>query len=130
MAKLQKIYSDLDLRFLRVPGTNDVSMRYDEQSVISSIRSLLLTNFYERPFQPTIGSNLTALLFEPATGVSASVISDEIRNVITNFEPRVTINSINVTLNLDGNSFSVSMSFFIGNSTAATNVNLILQRSR
>ena len=130
MAKIQKIYSDIDLTFNRLPGTGDVAMRYNEQAVISSVRNLLLTNFYERPFQPTFGSNLTALLFEPATEITASILSDEIKNVIKNYEPRATLNNISVTLMADKNAFNVSMSFFIGNNTSPTNVSLLLQRSR
>jgi phage baseplate assembly protein W len=130
MAKLQKIYSDLDLTFKRVPGTNDVAMRYDDQAVISSIRHLLLTNFYDRPFQPTLGSNLTALLFEPTTGITANILKDEIRNVISNFEPRAIISSLDVTLTPDQNGFSIDLSVFIGNNTTTTTVSLLLQRTR
>jgi len=130
MANLQKIYSDLDLTFNKLPGSGDVALRYDDQAVVSSVRNLLLTNFYERPFQPTVGSNLNALLFEPATQITASIIADEIRNVLTNFEPRVSINTIQVTVTNDGNGFSVFLSVYIGNNTQATNVNLLLQRSR
>lgn len=126
----QKIFSDIDLTFKRTPVTGDVAMRYNEQAVIASVRNLLLTNFYERPFQPNVGSNLTGLLFEPATNITASILSDEIRSVITNYEPRAIINSIEVTLALDQNAFNVRLSFFIGNNTAPTNVSLLLQRSR
>jgi len=127
---LQKIYADLDLTFKRVPGTNDVAMRYDENAVIASVRNLLLTNFYERPFQPDIGSNLDKLLFEPATSLTANILESEILNVINNYEPRVSIDVLQVTLNPDKNSFSVYLSFFVGNNTVPTAVNLILQRSR
>jgi phage baseplate assembly protein W len=126
----QKIFSDIDLTFKRTPVTGDVAMRYNEQAVIASVRNLLLTNFYERPFQPNVGSNLTGLLFEPATTITASILSDEIKNVISNYEPRAILNSIEVTLATDQNAFNVSMSFFIGNNTAPTNVSLLLQRSR
>jgi phage baseplate assembly protein W len=126
----QKIFSDLDLTFKRTPVTGDVAMRYNEQAVIASVRNLLLTNFYERPFQPDVGSNLTGLLFEPATNITASILSDEIKSVITNYEPRAILNSIEVTLAPDENAFNVRMSFFIGNNTAPTNVSLLLQRSR
>jgi phage baseplate assembly protein W len=130
MANLQKIYSDLDLTFRRLPVTNDVALSYDEQSVIRSVRNLLLTGFYERPFQPNLGSNLNKLLFEPADQLTSNLIESEVRNVISNFEPRVTINSINVTITPDENSFNLSMTFFVGNNTRATTVTLLLQRSR
>jgi phage baseplate assembly protein W len=127
---LKKIYSDLDLTFKRVPGTNDVALRYDENAVIASVRNLLLTNFYERPFQPDVGSNLNRLLFEPATEVTASILDTEIRNTIKNYEPRVAIDELEITLNEDGNSFLVYLSFYVGNNSVPTAVNLILQRSR
>jgi phage baseplate assembly protein W len=130
MANLTNIYSDLDLTFNRLPGTGDVALRYDSQAVIASVRNLLLTNFYERPFQETVGSNMSALLFEPATNITASLISDEIKNVIQNFEPRVSISSLNVQLNQDQNAFNVSLSFYVGNNTTPSTVNLLLQRSR
>ena len=130
MANLQKIYSDLDLTFRRLPVTNDVALSYDEQAVVRSVRNLLLTGFYERPFQPNLGSNLNKLLFEPADQLTSNLIESEVRDVISNFEPRVTINSINVTITPDENSFNLSMTFFVGNNTRATTVTLLLQRSR
>jgi phage baseplate assembly protein W len=130
MAKLSKIYADLDLTFNRVPVTGDIAMRYDDQAVIASVRNLLLTNFYERPFQPNLGSNVDAILFEPATALTASILENEIRNVIQNYEPRVTINSLVVSLQFGGDGFLIDMDFFIGNNTSPTTVNLILQRSR
>ena len=130
MANLQKVYSDLDLTFKSLPVTNDVALRYDDQSVIASVRNLLLTNFYERPFQPKLGSNINAILFEMADGITANIVENEIRNVIGNYEPRVKINQLVVTPSEDENSFNLFMSFFIGNNTRATTVNMLLQRSR
>jgi phage baseplate assembly protein W len=130
MANLQKIYSDIDLTFKRVPGTNDVAMRYDDQAVISSVRNLLMTNFNERLFQPNVGSNVDSLLFEPATELTSNILESEIKNVIYNFEPRVSIINLQVTSNPSKNFFSVDLSFYIGNNTNPTSINLILQRSR
>jgi len=130
MANLQKVYSDLDLTFKSLPVTNDVALRYDEQSVIASVRNLLLTNFYERPFQPKLGSNINAVLFEIADGITANIVENEIKNVIENYEPRIKINQIIVTPSSDQNAFNATMSFFIGNNTTATTVNMLLQRSR
>ena len=130
MANLQKIYSDLDLTFRRLPVTNDVASSYDEQAVVRSVRNLLLTGFYERPFQPNLGSNLNKLLFEPADQLTSNLIESEVRDVISNSEPRVTVNTISVTVSPDENSFNLSMTFFVGNNTRATTVTLLLQRSR
>jgi len=130
MASLKNIYSDLDLTFNRLPVTNDVALSYDEQAVTRSVRNLLLTNFYERPFQPDIGSNLNTILFEPVNNLTASHLSNDIENVINNFEPRAKINSVVVSPNSDQNSFTARISFYVGNNTTPTAVNLFLQRSR
>ena len=127
---LQKIYSDIDLTFNRQPGKGDIALRYDEQAVISSVRNLLLTNFYERPFQPAIGSNINGLLFENISPITASIIETEIQNVLDNFEPRATISDITVTALEDQNAFFARVTFFIGNNTTPTAVNLLLQRDR
>jgi len=130
MATLTNLYSDLDLTFNLVPGSRDVARSFDDQAVIRSVRNLLLTNFYERPFQPNLGGNIDKLLFEPATNLTASLIKTEIQNVITNYEPRAQIEDITVTGNIDGNSFTVNLTFYIGNNTLPTSVNLLLERSR
>ena len=75
MANLQKVFSDIDLTFKRNPVTGDIALRYDDQAVIASVRNLLLTDFSERLFQPSVGSNITSLLFEPATNITASILS-------------------------------------------------------
>ena len=130
MATLKKIYSDIDLTFNRQPGKGDVALRYDEQAVIASVRNLLLTNFYERPFQPELGSNINSLLFENISPITAIIIETEIQNVLDNFEPRATISDISVTAQEDQNAFFARVTFFIGNNTTPTAVNLLLQRDR
>ena len=130
MATIKKLYSDLDLTFRKLPVSNDVALSFDEQAVIRSVRNLLLTNFYERLFQPTLGSNIDTLLFEPITVLTAGLIKAEIRNVINNFEPRVTIQDIVVDPSPDRNAFKVTLTFLIGNNTLPTAVNLLLERSR
>lgn len=130
MANKNHIYSDLDLTFLRQPGTGDVSMKYDEQSVIRSVRNLISTNRYERLFQPELGSTLNQLLFEPVSPLSANLIEDEIVRMIKNYEPRATISQVIVSARPDNNSFSVSLYVLIGNLTTPTAINLILTRTR
>ena len=126
----QKIYSDIDLTFNKQSGRGDISLKYNDQAVIASVRNLLSTDFFERPFQPEIGTNLNSLLFELISPITASAIEDEIRNVLTNFEPRALIKDIQVDAMPDQNSFFVSVTFYIGNSTSPVAVNLLLQRNR
>ena len=130
MAQKQHIYSDLDLRFIPTPGVNDVALSYDDQSVIRSVRNLLLTRPYERKFNPTVGSQIDNLLFEPITSLTASLIRDEVTRTLNNWEPRVTIATLDVVPYPDQNGYNISLFLYIGNNTQPTGINLILKRSR
>lgn len=127
---LKKIYSDIDFRFTRTPGRNDIALSYDEMAVIRSIRYLLLTRNFERPFQPDLGSRINDLLFEPVDPFTSSSLKNEIETTIKNFEPRVIINDIKIFEQPDENSYSVTLEFFIGNNTQPTAINLTLERTR
>jgi phage baseplate assembly protein W len=130
MANNKHLYSDLDLRFNATLSTGDVSMKYDVQAVIASIKNLLNTNKYDRPFQPDINSGLTNLLFEPLTNITATLIENEIVRVINNYEPRAQIYSVFVTADPDNNRYDVYLTVFIANQTQPTAINLILTRTR
>ena len=130
MTTLQKIYSDIDFTFLPKPVVKDIALSYDTQAIIRSIRNLLLTNYYERPFQPEIGSNVRRLLFENLDVITATTIKNEIERTIQNYEPRVTVKNINVTADFDNNGFKVYLEFFIVNQTAPITINFLLERIR
>ena len=123
-------YKDLDLNFTLHPVRKDVSKHVDEMAVINSVKNLILTNHYEKPFQPEIGSNIQKLLFENMDNITASAISREIEQTITNFEPRVKLISINVSPNFDNNAFSVGMEFYIINRTEPITIQFFLERVR
>ena len=127
---MKKLYVDLDLKFQKRPVTGDVSLSYDEQAVIRSVRNLLSTKHYERPFQPTLGAGIDALLFELITPLTGSLLTDEIKRVISNWEPRARIYSLNVAVLPEQNAYSVSIIFYIGNNVTPTGINIILARSR
>lgn len=126
----KKIYSDIDLRFTKQPGTKDVSLSYDEQAVIRSVRNLLLTRPFERLFNPELSSQIDNLLFEPITMLNSHLIKNEIVRVVDNWEPRAKIATLDVTVYPDQNGYQVSMFLYIGNRTEPTAINLILKRSR
>ena len=83
MANLQKIYSDLDFMFKPLPVTKDIALRYDDQAVIRSVINLLLTNFYERPFQPNLGCNIRRLLFENVDPIIATQIESACNDLLS-----------------------------------------------
>jgi phage baseplate assembly protein W len=127
---ITRIYSDIDFTFTKKPVTGDVALSYDNQAVIRSIRNLLLTNHFERPFNPDLGSNLNAILFEPVSPLTAASLEREIATMIDNYEPRARINEVIVTPLPDNNAYNVYLSFYIENATLPTTVTLLLERNR
>jgi len=130
MATVKKLYSDIDFTFTRKPVTNDVALSFDELAVIRSVRNLLLTNHFERPFNPDLGSNINALLFEPISPISGSALEAEIQSVIENYEPRAKLKSVVVSAKPDNNAYDVTLTFYIENATLPTTVTLLLERNR
>ena len=130
MATLTKIYSDIDFTFKPKPVTGDVALSYDQQAVIRSVRNLLQTNHYERPFNPDLGSNLSALLFENISPSTTIALQNEIMSTISNYEPRAKVQSVSVSVLPDQNSYSATITMYIANATVPTTVTVLLQRDR
>lgn len=125
-------YRDLDLSFRKHPATNDVVTKTDESAVIQSCRSLLLTNFYERPFHPEIGAQVTAILFENATPNTTLMLKDFVSNCLKNFEERVRVLDVSVTYgdNTEPNLVAVGVSVSIKTIIDPVSFSFIIQRVR
>mgnify|MGYP003671951886 FL=1 len=108
-------YNDLDLFFSKKSGSNDVTQITDIEAVKRSIRNLVLTNFYEKPFHPEIGSGIRDMLFENMTPITAVVLARKVEDVIENFEPRARLISVRSLPNLDRNEYEVTIEFFVVN---------------
>lgn len=123
-------FSDLDLNFIAHPVKKDINRLTNEAAIVNSIKNLILTNHYEKPFQPDIGSNVRRLLFENMDGITATSIEKEIQQTISNYEPRVNISAINVSADVENNGFTVYMEFFVANNTSPITINFFLERTR
>ena len=130
MAKITRTFKDLDLSFSPHPVTKDLLARYDESAIKNSVKNLVLTRHYERPFHSEIGSNANAMLFELATPATAVLLEQEITNVIQNFEPRVDVLRVQASIYPDGNSINVQIVFQIKNTTTPVSVQFTLNRTR
>jgi len=108
-------YKDLDLFFSRKNGTNDIEKITDIEAVKRSVRNLVLTNFYEKPFHPEIGSGIRDMLFENMTPITAVVLARKVEDVIENFEPRARLIGVRALPNLDRNEYEVTIEFFVVN---------------
>ena len=130
MARNTRTFSDLDFNFLEHPVTKDVSTRYDEDAIKQSLRNLILTKNYERPFRSYIGSQVNRLLFEPISPLLTAMLERAISDVIENFEPRVDLLKVTVIYSPENHDVYITISFKIKNTLTPLSVNLILERTR
>jgi phage baseplate assembly protein W len=123
-------FKDLDLNFTIHPVKKDINTHKNEYAIINAIKNLVLTNHYERLFQPEIGSNIRRLLFENIDSVTASQIEREIVETIDNFEPRARTSKVDVLPDPDNNGFKVELEFFVINNPNPITINFFLERIR
>ena len=113
-----RVYKDLNLNFTVNPVTSDVTTVTDVNAVQRSVRNLLLTNHYDRPFHPEIGSNVQALLFENFGPITANQLTRTIEEMIANFEPRARVESVECFPLQDRNTYDVRIYFYVENMPA------------
>lgn len=128
-------YSDLDLDFIAHPTTKDVVKKTGADAIKRSVRNLILTNFYDRPFRSYIGSSAQKILFDNINPLTATFLKNAIIEVINNFEPRVQLvnddnNGVIVQVNADNNGYNVTISFVIVNRSEPVVVSFFLERLR
>ena len=110
-----QVFKDLDLFFSKKSTSSDISKVSGVQSIKRSVRNLILTNIYENPFHPEIGSGIRDLLFEPLSPITAFVLSQRVEDVIENFEPRARLVGVRALPDLDRNSYEISIEFYVQN---------------
>ena len=120
-------FTDIDTNMTLHPQSGDLTLKFDINSIKRSIRNLLSTNLYERPFKPSLGVDLRGMLFELST-TDSDILENDIKAVINKFEPRASVTDV-VTF-LEGNSLDVSMFIVIQNDPLPHEINITLQRTR
>ena len=130
MSLIARKFSDFNLDFTAHPVTGDITKKLNENAIAQSIRDLLLTAHYERPFKPDLGSNLKKFLFEPIDNVTTSLIQDAIFQTLTNYEPRVVIQSVVAAPNYEEDRYDVTVTFFVRNTIEPLSITFFLQRVR
>jgi len=122
--------ADLDLDFIPHPVSGDVPVLRDAEAVKRSLRNLMLTGRFERPFQPNIGANIKQLLFEPISPLTQHSIELSIKETIQKYEPRVKIISLSVIVSPDENGYNVVLAFAIDQISEVATVDFFLERLR
>lgn len=110
-----KTYRDLDLFFTRRSRDSDVNVLTNVTAVKRSVRNLILTNFYEKPFHPEIGSGVRDLLFEIVSPLTAIALAQSVEDVINNYEPRALLLGVDVIDNIDANAYDITVTFEVIN---------------
>jgi hypothetical protein len=123
-------FSDLRSDLAVNPANDDVILSVNEKAIETSIINLLQTNFYERPFQPEIGSNIRSLLFELATPQMQYNLKEAVLETIENFEPRCQVLDILVESNEDEHNLKVYITFQAINAERPVTFDLVLNRVR
>ena len=125
-----KVYKDLNLDFQKNIATKDIQKITDIESVKRSVRNLINTNHYEKPFHPEIGSNLRAMLFENISPQMTHAISKEVELLLRNYEPRARLFQVNTQPQFDINLYSCTISFYVVNNQEPVIVESFLERLR
>ena len=123
-------YSDIDINFIPNPISGDVVKKTGYNSVVQSVMNLVQLNAYDKPFHAEISSGVRALLFELPDSVTAQQISQEIKNVIANFEPRATVIGVYVDADTIDDGYNVTIEFSITGLTDVITVGTFLERVR
>ena len=124
------LYTDLNLNFAKNPATKDVTRLKDVEAVKRSVRNLILTNRFERPFHPEIGANVRALLFENMTPVTEQLLTERIADTLRVYEPRAVLNDVVVSGSLDTNTYTATNKFYVREVPGTQIVSEFLQRLR
>lgn len=111
-----KQYSDFDLVFKsKTSSDGDIFKKTDAASVKQSVKTLLLTNRFEKPYRPLFGADLQSLLFSLADDELGSEISESVKSAIERYEPRAVIQRIEVSSTPDYNTVIVTIEFRVIN---------------
>ena len=127
------IYKDLSLFFTPNPVSGDVTMVTDVQDIKRSVRNLVLTNRFEKPFHPEVASHVRDLLFERFTPITFNLLRNRIETVLANYEPRVSVTDVEIDDTgeaIDGNELNVRIFFTLRNDPQIQSVDILLERVR
>jgi phage baseplate assembly protein W len=123
-------FKDLDLNFTIHPIRKDINTHKNEYAIINSVKNLVSTNHYDRPFRPEIGSSIRNLLFENIDTIIAAQLERAVQETINNFEPRVQINQVIAIPDPENNRYKLTLEFFVINNTNPITINFFLERIR
>ena len=121
---------DLNLSFVQNPNTGDIAVKTGSNAVKEQLKNLILTNKFERPFQPGVGSNIRDLLFESNDIITEQLIEDEIRTVIANYQPNANVLDVIVESEREGQGYRIKIIFSVKNEKGPVTFTTFLEATR
>ena len=129
--RISRGFKDISMTFQSNPLNNDLIALKNANAIARSVRNIVMTIPGERFFQPSFGSGVNRVLFNNMDEISASILEDEIRNSIRNYEPRVRLRSLKVEPNFDNNAFDTVVTYdIIGADIPSQQLQFALQSAR
>jgi phage baseplate assembly protein W len=125
-----QVFSDFLNDLSPHPITGDIVRYVNENAVNRSIRNLIFTNKGERLYQPSLGSDLYKILFEPMSTAVSEMLSQAIQTLIDDHEPRAKVLAVDVAPDLEGNAYMVTIQYMIINRQNPITLNVTLTRVR
>ena len=129
--RLSRGFKDISFSFVPHPVTKDLPVLSNERAIVRAVRNLVETIPTERFFQPFIGSDVRASLFENFDIETADEIKEQIEETISIYEPRV--DNVNIVVNgqPDRNSLEVTVFFdIVGLDVPTQSFNFLLEPTR
>ena len=108
-----RAFKDINLSFKRHPGTNDVLTIRNEDAIKRSVRNIIFTILGEKPFEPNFGSVINDTLFDLSTNLNEIRISDEIKQSLLNYEPRIDNLEVTTSIYPDSNEVNCTVQYDI-----------------
>ena len=129
--RVSRGFKDISMTFQANPLNNDLIAIKNENAIARSIRNIVFTLPGEKYFNPNFGSKISKVLFENIDDITASVIVDEIKESIRNYEPRVELLDVEAFPNFDNNQFDVIITYeIIGSEIPPQELQFALQPTR
>ena len=126
-----RAFKDINLSFKRHPVTNDVLTVSDEDAIKRSVKNIIFTILGEKPFLPLFGSVINQSLFDLNTNLSEIRISDEIKQSLLNYEPRIDNIEVTVSVYPDSNELNCTVQYdIVGLSAPTQEVDVLLLPAR
>ena len=129
--RISRGFKDISMSFQANPLNDDLIGLKNENAIARAVKNIVFTLPGEKYFNPNFGSKITNTLFQNVDDISATIIVDEIRQSIINYEPRVALTDVQAEPNFDNNEFNVTVTYeIIGADVPPQELQFALQSTR